>query len=646
MKKDMQPGKGPTDVGTTNEGPTPASGGPSQGELPAIEYYPTAFVTWNQEADSVMSFLHGKGVDVGCGVRSLHKDMVRVDANPDVRPQHVADATALPFEDGTFDFMWSSHNLEHNVDTLAVIREARRVVKPGGYLVYIIPDKRYTAGLDPTHQHEWEPPEFIFGGEGWSGSRIPGLLLVSYGVAGPKWSFHVVYQVLEDAKSQPAPAPGVIEKGAATLQPRNYRRDPISVGSLGDHPRLTTGLGLVHRMILSGFQRALFKINVLGTMDVTPMYPGEFPYFVESVCKHDFFGYEHGASFLARTRPEVLFMVGDPGTLGEHKDRLFALGLGMIHLPMVIYFPVEGAPVHAGALALLEDVQKSGGRAITYTKWGAEQIEKQSGIKVESVPHGVDHAPFRRYPEEERQRLRELIGWQDRFVVMNLSRNKRTNRHMAYIQAAQMLKEMGHPEVLFYLHCDPEDRLAIAGLGGVNLRAMVAHYDVADMVLFPPDLHDQLHGPAYHRLDRAGALTKPSNAEARGEMFAHLSLIDRYNCADVYLDASSVQGFNLPNVEAMACGLPIWATRDGVRCEILGAAGHYMEPAAEDYWHTGALLQIVTPKAIVEAVGQAMTHMAGDGEMWRQASLAQASKFRWKECQNKFVQTVKEVVGE
>ncbi len=654
-----------------------------QGKTP-IQYFPTEFEVWNAEALSVMAFLHGKGVDVGCGRRSLHKQMVRVDINPEVEPDHVADAAQLPFGEGEFDFMWSSHNLEHTADAMQTILEAERVVKLGGFLVYIIPDKNFTAGRDPTHVCEWTPQEFM---EKYA--EIPGLQLVDFGRAAKQWSFKVVYQKVESGGDTDAhgltrtggigaegraegslmptlsPRDGsstlrgerhewsgggrtreVVEKGLESFKPRDMRREPIRVSSISDHPRLTTGFGLVHRQILAGLQRALFRVSVLGTMDTTPPRPGEFPYYVESVCKHDFFGYEAALPFLARSNPEVLFMLGDPGTLAQRMQSMFLLGA---RLPVVVYFPIEGTPILSAYVSMIEAVQESGGRAVTYTAWGAQQIEEASEgkLKVAWVWHGVDHAPFRRYPEEERQRLRELVGWGDKFVVMNVSRNKRTNRQAAYMQAARVLRDTyGVKDVLFYLHCDPQDQRAMDGMQGLDLKQQAKFYGVEEMVLFPPDLADQLHGPAYHQLKATGlqSAVRPSTPEARAQMFATYSLIERYNCADLYVDASSVQGFNLPNVEAMACGLPVAATDDdGPRREVLGPAAMWMAPAAVDYWHTGARLQIVTPETIAATV---LTMMKDNLAAWSKRSQERALMFRWKACQDRFVQAIKEVAAE
>lgn len=44
----------------------------------------------------------------------------------------VGDAYALPFEDGTFDIVHTHQTLQHVADPVAVLRELRRVTRPGG----------------------------------------------------------------------------------------------------------------------------------------------------------------------------------------------------------------------------------------------------------------------------------------------------------------------------------------------------------------------------------------------------------------------------------------------------------------------------------------------------------------------------------
>lgn len=51
---------------------------------------------------------------------------------------HVCDAECLPFADNTFDIVYSYGVMHHSPDTLRCIREARRVLKPGGVLRIMI----------------------------------------------------------------------------------------------------------------------------------------------------------------------------------------------------------------------------------------------------------------------------------------------------------------------------------------------------------------------------------------------------------------------------------------------------------------------------------------------------------------------------
>lgn len=58
----------------------------------------------------------------------------RLDNPPCVRFQQ-GDATQLPFADATFDVAFCRYLLLHMADPVAVVREMRRVVRPGGFVV-------------------------------------------------------------------------------------------------------------------------------------------------------------------------------------------------------------------------------------------------------------------------------------------------------------------------------------------------------------------------------------------------------------------------------------------------------------------------------------------------------------------------------
>jgi glycosyltransferase involved in cell wall biosynthesis/SAM-dependent methyltransferase len=51
------------------------------------------------------------------------------------------DKYALPFPDGHFDFIFSDHVMEHVLDYDSVLRETRRVLRPGGVALHIFPSR-------------------------------------------------------------------------------------------------------------------------------------------------------------------------------------------------------------------------------------------------------------------------------------------------------------------------------------------------------------------------------------------------------------------------------------------------------------------------------------------------------------------------
>ena len=63
-----------------------------------------------------------------------------------------ASAESLPFPDGYFDLVFSHEVLEHVDDDGLAVREAYRVLKPGGHLVVFVPNRLYPF---ETHGIYW-----------------------------------------------------------------------------------------------------------------------------------------------------------------------------------------------------------------------------------------------------------------------------------------------------------------------------------------------------------------------------------------------------------------------------------------------------------------------------------------------------------
>lgn len=71
----------------------------------------------------------------------------RVTRNPMLDEGKVSDAGGIPYPDESFDLVFSDNVMEHLADPLAVLCEVRRVLRPGGVLLFKTPNKYHYMPL-------------------------------------------------------------------------------------------------------------------------------------------------------------------------------------------------------------------------------------------------------------------------------------------------------------------------------------------------------------------------------------------------------------------------------------------------------------------------------------------------------------------
>ena len=91
-----------------------------------------------------------KILDLGCGpLQEVFPEGIatRVDQREEVNPDYRCDLRALPFENESWDIVYSSHTLEHfrPKDVPIVLEEWIRVLKPGGEMRLKLPDLEFAA---------------------------------------------------------------------------------------------------------------------------------------------------------------------------------------------------------------------------------------------------------------------------------------------------------------------------------------------------------------------------------------------------------------------------------------------------------------------------------------------------------------------
>lgn len=112
--------------------------------------------------------VQGKGIDIGCGPDPVTPTARRFDLED-------GDANCVSkYVKEQFDFVYSSHCLEHMHDPRATILDWWKLVKPGGYLFVVVPDEDlYEQGVFPSRFNDDHKATFTLSkARSWSAKSI------------------------------------------------------------------------------------------------------------------------------------------------------------------------------------------------------------------------------------------------------------------------------------------------------------------------------------------------------------------------------------------------------------------------------------------------------------------------------------------
>ena len=137
---------------------------------PKMPYKPESQkVVWE-----VVQYLKGEGCDIGAGMFRVLPQALTIDNGNHEQFGHHIDpnircrsADCVPvISDRYFDWVYSSHLLEHMEDPLKALKEWWRILKPKGVLVLYLPHedlypKVGTEGANPDHKHDLSEQKLI-----------------------------------------------------------------------------------------------------------------------------------------------------------------------------------------------------------------------------------------------------------------------------------------------------------------------------------------------------------------------------------------------------------------------------------------------------------------------------------------------------
>lgn len=85
------------------------------------------------------TYMTGNGIDIGSGDAPVISSKRCVHYDKKINRAYDAN-TMIDQADNTYDWVFSSHCLEHTIDPKIALDNWWRILKPGGYLIVIVPD--------------------------------------------------------------------------------------------------------------------------------------------------------------------------------------------------------------------------------------------------------------------------------------------------------------------------------------------------------------------------------------------------------------------------------------------------------------------------------------------------------------------------
>jgi glycosyltransferase involved in cell wall biosynthesis len=169
------------------------------------------------------------------------------------------------------------------------------------------------------------------------------------------------------------------------------------------------------------------------------------------------------------------------------------------------------------------DPRKFGNTTVVPLTPATGRFLKSSGVERIGpvIPHGVDTGIYRPFDEQEKKSLRKRYGIGGSFVMGAVAANTKRKRLDRIIEAFGLFTTHGGDGTLLI----KTDRAK--GLDGTDLYDLSQRYGVQKKVLFIE------------------------------ETFGEQQMADVYNLMDLYITLSEWEGFCIPVIEAMACGVPV-----------------------------------------------------------------------------------------
>jgi glycosyltransferase involved in cell wall biosynthesis len=242
---------------------------------------------------------------------------------------------------------------------------------------------------------------------------------------------------------------------------------------------------------------------------------------------------------------------------------------------------------------------------VTFTKWGSDVLLFQGvpSNRMSSIWLGFDPDIFK--PTEVKK---EEYGFSEKGpLIGSIGISDQYRKGWPILLQALSLAKDKFPDLDLYLGTSPE--------GHYSLTHHADKIGVRGSIIYPA------------RYDKTWGL---SSEEMAG----------LYNCFDAYVTTTIAEGFNLPLLEAFACGVPVICTDLPNHREILGDAASFI-PSRKQYPTSWSFEWLADPEAAAELIVKVLTQGADEKAELRTKQLERSKELTWVKSAEKWDELIK-----
>lgn len=299
---------------------------------------------------------------------------------------------------------------------------------------------------------------------------------------------------------------------------------------VGDSPTVNTGFSRCTREVCSELIKSGHEVAVLGMGYAGD--PHSYPYPIyPCINRYDkctsYGGEDRLPIMILRLNPDIVVILQDPWNIGPYFDQLDKVKelCDADNTPFTI-------PPIVGWIAVDSQNQKGEplnrlAHLVVWTKFAGKELVKGGyGGDYSIVPLGVDTSVF--YPRDKQESRSEIFGDSvplDSYIVGVVGRNQPRKRLDLTIQYfSEWINSYSISNAYLYLHIAP------TGERSCDIRSLIRFYGLKGKVI----------------------INEPQVGVGNDE-----SLMPKiYSSLDLHMTQSQAEGFHLPTLEAMACGVP------------------------------------------------------------------------------------------